>query len=311
MPIVSWEALIFSALRNARPSCAAGTTLRIRLRTTYSPRERLAFMLADAPARVLLTHAATHDVMHAAVMHALAPQAHGIVPTIVHLDTDARAIASAPAREPEVALDPQHPAYVIYTSGSTGTPKAVVISHAGIPNLAAVQIDRFAIDAHARVLQFASLSFDAAVSEIATTLLAGATLVLPPALRTDADALARVLREQSITHVTLPPALLSELSEDVPLNTLVVAGEACSANVLARWSERRRMINAYGPTEATVCASMSEPLSGGSVPAPIGRPIWNTRIYVLDAGLQPVPAGVAGELYIAGAGLARGYLGRL
>src|SRR5437763_4791122 len=165
----------------------------------HYPQERLAFMPADSRARVLLTHTAIHDVIHGAVMHGLASQAHGNPPTIVHLDADAHAIASAPAREPEVALDPRHPAYVIYTSGSTGIPKAVVISHAGIPNLAAAQIEHFSIDAHARVLQFASLNFDAAVSEIVTTLLAGAALVLPPALRTDGDVLARVLREQSIT----------------------------------------------------------------------------------------------------------------
>src|SRR6266849_3275747 len=133
--------------------------------------------------------------------------------------------------------------------------------------------------------------------------------ILPPAEHSGADDLTRLLREQSITHATLPPVLLTDLPDDVPLKTLIVAGEACSADVVARWSKGRRMINAYGPTETTVCASMSEALSGLSV-APIGRPIWNTRIYVLDGGLEPVPAGVSGELYISGAGLARGYLDR-
>src|SRR5262249_50570997 len=177
----------------------------------------------------------------------------------------------------------------------------------GIPHLAAAQIDRFAITAQSRVLQFASPSFDAAVSEIATALAAGATLVL--ASERGGDALARLIREHDVSHATLPPVLLADLPEDVRLQTLIVAGEACPADVVGRWSPGRRMINAYGPTEATVCATMSEALSGACVP-PLGRPIWNTRIYVLDSCLEPVPVGVVGELYIAGAGVGRGYVGR-
>src|SRR6202048_828919 len=220
------------------------------------PTERLRYMIADAGARVLLTHGALIDRLPA--------QATSIVQSIVRLDADADAIAAQPARAPAVALDPRHPAYVIYTSGSTGTPKAISVPHAGIPNLAAAQIDRFAITRQARVLQFASLSFDASISEIATVLLSGAALILSTGERSG-HALARLMREQKISHATLPPVVLADLPDDVPLESLIVAGEACSADVIARWSKGRRMINAYGPTETTVCASMSEALAGLSI----------------------------------------------
>ena len=261
------------------------------------PPERLAFMLDDARAPVLLTHSTLLDRL---------PEHHA---RIVRLDADWSAVAAQPATAPVTGLDPQNTAYVIYTSGSTGTPKGVSVTHGGIPNLAAVQIDRFAITSAARILQFASQSFDAALWEMASALMGGAALVLIPPIKRSGDALARLIRAQDVTHATLPPVLLTDLPADLPLETLVVAGEACSPDAVARWSPGRRMINAYGPTETTVCATMSDALAGAVVP-PIGRPIWNTQVYVLDGSLQLVPAGVAGELYIAGAGLARGYLGR-
>jgi non-ribosomal peptide synthetase component F len=150
------------------------------------PQERLAFMLADARVRVLLTHAATHNVTQAVV--ALVTQASDAAPIVVDVDADAVAIASQRPTAPVLAVDPQHTAYVTYTSGSTGIPKVWWSPIAEIPNLAAAQIERFGMDAQARVLQFASLSFDAAVSEIATTLLCGATLVLSAAERSDVRA---------------------------------------------------------------------------------------------------------------------------
>ena len=261
------------------------------------PPERLAFMLEDSRAPVLLTQCGR-----------CANASPRITAAIVDLDADWPAIARQPASAPPNTITPHNTAYVIYTSGSTGIPKGVAVSHAGIPNLAAAQIDRFAISREAAVLQFASLGFDAAVSEIATVLTAGARLVL----RTDESGgqrLADLIRTHGVTHATLPPVVLADLPADLPLGTLIVAGEACPADLVERWSVGRRMINAYGPTETTVCATMSEPLSGGGIP-PIGRPLSNTQVYVLDGGLEPVPVGVVGELYIAGAGLARGYLHR-
>ncbi|WP_405885118.1 non-ribosomal peptide synthase/polyketide synthase [Streptomyces sp. NBC_01384] len=229
-------------------------------------------------------------------------------PTVVIDDPATVTEGDWPDTDPEIALDVRHPAYVIYTSGSTGRPKGVVVGHGGVASLVAGQIERFAIEPGSRVLQFASPSFDASVSEVFTALLRGAALVLPPA----ADPVAALTDpDLAVTHVTVPPSVLATVAQDaLTVSTLVVAGEACPPELVARWAPGRRMINAYGPTETTVCATMSDPLSPGSGVPPIGRPIANSRVYVLDERMRLVPPGVAGELYVAGAGLARGYLNR-
>ncbi|HEX3758843.1 MAG TPA: amino acid adenylation domain-containing protein, partial [Kofleriaceae bacterium] len=260
------------------------------------PAERLAFMLTDAAAPVLVTREALLDRL----------PAYGA--RIVLLDGDAAAIAGRPATTPAIALAPENSAYIIYTSGSTGTPKGVAVAHGGIPNLATAQIERLAITASSRILQFASPGFDAAIWEMCSGFVAGAALVVCADER-GGDALADLVRRHGVTHATLPPVVLADLPA-VALETLVVAGEACPAAVAKHWSAGRRMINAYGPTETTVCATMSAPLSGTDAVVPIGGAIANTQVYVLDGGLEPVPVGVLGELYVAGAGLARGYVGR-
>ncbi|WP_369392835.1 amino acid adenylation domain-containing protein [Streptomyces sp. CG1] len=203
-------------------------------------------------------------------------------------------------------------AYVIYTSGTTGQPKGVAVTHSGLLDLASAAADWMALGAGDRILQFSSPSFDAFVFELLAAFAAGATLVIPPSGSVLAgEALVEMLAESRVSHAVLPPvAAASIVPEAVPeLRTLLVAGEACSGDLVARWASQCRMINAYGPTEATVCVTMSEPLSGSATP-PIGRPVAGARVYVLDRHLQPLPVGMPGDLYVAGGGLARGYLGR-
>ncbi|WP_216206356.1 non-ribosomal peptide synthetase [Amycolatopsis aidingensis] len=269
------------------------------------PAERIAFMLADAEPALLLTTAA---------LAAGLPAEPEVARLVLDERDTAQALAGIPADRVTDAervrpLGIDHPAYVIYTSGSTGTPKGVVVTHRGLGNLAALHADRLGVRPDSRVLQFAAPSFDAAVWETCMALLNGAALVPAPSEGLTVGAeLARFLAEHRVSHATIPPVALAGMPvAEVPAAmTLVVAGEACSGELAATWSAGRLMVNAYGPTETTVCATMSDPLAGDGTP-PIGGPISNTRVYLLDAALRPVPVGVPGELYLAGTGLARGY----
>ncbi|GGN44835.1 non-ribosomal peptide synthetase [Streptomyces fuscichromogenes] len=272
------------------------------------PDERISYLLHDARPLILVTGGATREIPRPTGVVGLALDDH-----LLHKDLSSRPDRDLPDTERHGPLLPDHLAYVIYTSGSTGRPKGVLVAHKGVPNLAADHIDRLRIGPDSRLLQFASPSFDASVADMWPAWLAGAALVLAPAHRlTPGAPLARLLAEQNVTHATLTPAVLPLLTDagGLPDNpTLVVAGDLCPADTAARWSQNRLMLNIYGPTEATVAALSSGPLSGSGIP-PIGTPLWNMRAYLLDSALRPVPTGCAGELYLAGVQLARGYLDR-
>ncbi|MFD5570648.1 non-ribosomal peptide synthetase [Streptomyces cadmiisoli] len=282
------------------------------------PAQRVALMFADARPCLAVATTATAGALPAGVVPLLLDEVLAEPGTAAPADTD---LTDTHLTETDLTdterlapLRPENPAYVLFTSGSTGTPKAVAVTHAGVANMAAVQIDRFGVDADCRVSQLASWSFDAAMSELCTALLSGATLILPPPGTVLAgEPLARWIEQSKVSHVQLTPAVLGTLPDDAlaGVGTLVVGGEACPGELAERWSAGRRMINTYGPTEAADTVTLADcgPAAGAAV-APIGRPVPRVGAYVLDATLQPVADGAAGELYVTGAGLARGYLGR-
>ncbi|WP_410642633.1 amino acid adenylation domain-containing protein [Amycolatopsis sp. lyj-346] len=263
------------------------------------PAERIAFMVGDARPVCVVT---TGD---------LADRFDGDVLLLDELTLD-----DEPATDPAAAIVPANAAYVIYTSGSTGRPKGVVVSHAGVAKLVATQSERFGVGPQSRVLQFASPSFDVAFWDLCLGLLSGGRLVIVPAeRRVPGPELAEYAHAHGVDFMILPPALLAEFPEDcdLPRDSVLLAGtERVSPELVRRWAPGRRMFNAYGPTEATTNSTLGlcdpEITPGSAVP--IGVPDPGTRAYVLDAALAPVPVGVVGELYLAGSGLARGYLGR-
>ncbi len=266
------------------------------------PRERLAYMLKDSGISILLTHEKLVDRLPIADTQ-----------KVVCVDRDRQAISQQADTNLNADLAPGNLAYVIYTSGSTGKPKGTMLSHGGLCNLAAAQKRAFDVEAGTRILQFSSLSFDASVWETVMALLNGGTLCLArQELITDVSVLDSVLRSLRVNIVTLPSSVLMVMrNEALPdLRTIIAAGEKCTNEIVERWSSGRRFFNAYGPTETTVCATMHECKEAAPFGPPIGRPLPNFDVYVLDGQLKPVPVGVLGELHVGGIGLARGYLHR-
>jgi amino acid adenylation domain-containing protein len=266
------------------------------------PAARLAFLIDDTGMPVIVTDDEGVSRL---------PGRDGV--TVVSVDGEREQIASLPATNPAAGVTPANVAYVIYTSGSTGQPKGVVVEHRQVVNFLSGVTRQWDIGPADVALQFAAFTFDASVLDTFMPLLAGARVVLAPAETLHAPPrLTALLRAARITFVLLPPAVLSLLGEDPfpDLRVLVAGGEELPASLARRWIRPGlRLINAYGPTEVTVIATQAELTTGTPVPPPIGLPSRpNYQAYVLDRHLNPVPTGVTGELYLGGAGVARGYL---
>jgi amino acid adenylation domain-containing protein/thioester reductase-like protein len=204
-------------------------------------------------------------------------------------------------------------AYIIFTSGSTGLPKGVLVSHAGIVNFLTAQIEAFQFSAQSRSLFVLSTSFDASVSDIGCALMSGASLYIEPACALQpGPKFMQLIADRQISHIDLPPSMLKLLkAAESPkcLKTIIIGGEVCPAQVIREWAPRVNLVNVYGPTEATVCTSLGRCDADWDLPL-IGRPLPNVEYLILSDDMQPCKKGTAGELYIAGPGLARGYLNR-
>ncbi len=280
------------------------------------PKSRLSHMLKDSRAPVLLTDS---DLLSES-----ADPGTKVVNLLQSRDT----IARQKRARLVCSVNPTSIAYVIYTSGSTGTPKGVLLTHRGLVNHGTAAVKLYGHQPSDRVLQFSSISFDIAVEEFFPTWMCGANVVLrPEGLPLQGSEFLRWVRENRITVLDLPTAYWHELVHELAdrkdpqlgdLRLVIVGGEKASATAFATWKkivrQRVRWVNTYGPTEASVIATFYEPNADPDAPVPanlpIGRPIANVKIYLLDPNLNLVPAGVPGELHIGGIGLARGYLGQ-
>jgi amino acid adenylation domain-containing protein/non-ribosomal peptide synthase protein (TIGR01720 family) len=279
------------------------------------PAGRVGFMLADAAPAAVVTTAAGAAVL------AGVPQAAGVPLVVIDDPAVAAVIAGLPSGdlgdgERACPLDAAHPAYVIYTSGSTGTPKGVAVPHAGIVNRLVWMRDRLGLTAGESVLQKTPASFDVSVPEFFWPLMTGAVLVVArPGGHRDPAYLAGLIAAENVTMAHFVPPMLEEFVREpaagrcTGLRRVICSGEALPGTLRDRFFQvlDAELHNLYGPTEASVEVTAWECSRGDTGPVPIGAPVANTRVFVLDRWLQPVPAGVAGELYLAGVQLARGY----
>jgi amino acid adenylation domain-containing protein len=281
----------------------------IPLDPTY-PSERLAFMVSDAKVQTLLTDSGSR---------ALFPDADD---KAVCLDSEWSIFAGEPVDDPHAGAQPSNLAYVMYTSGSTGQPKGAMILHTGLVNYLWWAIKTYAVEAGGSVPVHSSISFDLTVTSLYPALLAGSQVELLPEDVGAQNLLTALRRQGTRSLVKITPAHLDLLSQQFRPNevarvtkTFVIGGENLLAERVQLWRDYApdtRLINEYGPTETVVgcCVYEVQPGDPDSGSIPIGRPIANTQLYILDPEMQPVPIGAMGELYIGGAGVARGYLNR-
>ena len=279
------------------------------------PMERLTSMLQDAAPACALTTARSGERLPGGI----AQLPGGIVQIQLDDPETVQALAQSPESNPSDAhrlrpLQAQNPAYVIYTSGSTGRPKGVIVTQGSLTNFLLAMEEQFRLEASDRLLAVTTVGFDIAALELFLPLLSGARVVVAPREAVqDPPALARMIKSSGATILQATPTLWNVLAaEGAPALTrlrMLVGGEALPSRLSKKLrSLGDRLTNLYGPTETTVWSTLIEVSEDGPQAPEIGRPIWNTQVYVLDGNLQPAPSGVAGELYIAGAGLARGYL---
>ncbi|KAB8320090.1 non-ribosomal peptide synthetase [Tolypothrix campylonemoides VB511288] len=280
------------------------------------PQERLAFMLEDSQVALLLTQ---KSLVNSLPKHEM---------QVICLDSDWETIATESVEKPLSLVTSENLAYVIYTSGSTGKPKGVMIEHKSLVNYTQTASVEYALQPCDRILQFSSISWDTSAEDIYPCLAVGATLVLrTPSMLDSVSTFLQKCQDWSLTVVNLPTAYWHELTAHLgltkvsvfpkSLRLVIIGGEAVLRERLITWykhvSQDVRLVNAYGLTETTAVTTICELSRSAEVDAAlqevtIGRPIHNVQVYVLNQYLQPVPIGVPGELYISGAGLARGYL---
>lgn len=266
------------------------------------PADRVSFILEDSGAGTLVT---TSE---------LSMRHQGFRGARVRIDTDREAVAAespAALAHDQNCAQPEDLCYIIYTSGSTGRPKGVMVEHRNVSRLVRAEGRIFSVRPDDRVYQGASLAFDLAVEEVWLAFHSGATLIAAtPEMAHAGPDLARQLAEYGVTVLSCAPTLLSMMDGDVPgLRLLILGGETCSNQLVARWAKPgRRIVNTYGPTEATVIATYAD--VSPERPVTIGRAVPGYRVHILDDELRPVRRGQTGEICIGGAGVARGYVGR-